>query len=73
MGRAVIGRYCSNLSRGPPPGKFCVSLTYLGRSSTATERRYQQGPSLSAEVLTGVGMPVVHTPPPCAVKRRRTQ
>jgi hypothetical protein len=34
--RAVIGRYCSNLSRRPPAGKPCLSLTSRAVSSTAT-------------------------------------
>ena len=36
-GRAVIGRYCSNLSRRPPAGKTCLSLTSRVVSSKATE------------------------------------
>ncbi len=35
--RAVIGRYCSILSRRPPPGKTCLSLTSRAVSSKATE------------------------------------
>ena len=35
--RAVIGRYCSNLSRRPPAGKTCLSLTSRAVSSKATE------------------------------------
>src|SRR5437763_3930022 len=35
--RAVIGRYCSDLSRRPPAGKTCLSLTSRAVSSKATE------------------------------------
>ena len=35
--RAVIGRYCSILSRRPPAGKTCLSLTSRAVSSEATE------------------------------------
>ena len=37
QGRAVIGRYCSILSRRPPAGKTCLSLTSRAVSSKATE------------------------------------
>jgi hypothetical protein len=35
--KAVIGRYCSNLSRRPSAGKICLSLTSRAVSSKATE------------------------------------
>ena len=35
--KAVFGRYCSNFSRRPSPGKTCLSLTSRAVSSKATE------------------------------------
>jgi hypothetical protein len=52
--RAVIGRYCSNLSRRPPAGKTCLSLTSRAVSSKATETPSTSRARLDSGVLEEV-------------------